>query len=178
VAAASFYTDAYSNRLYALFAQYRGTIAFGIFAHTHNDDFRVARDSSGNLLFGMKIVPSITPVHSNNPAFVQFSYDPSAGVIADATTWYLSNIVSASAATPGVWSLEYAFNSAYGQNGLDSAGVASAVTKIQTQAGAQAAYTRYYAASSAAGGFATFAPNSCALSNLTIADYGACYCGH
>jgi hypothetical protein len=174
-----FYTDAVSRKLYALFAKYRGTLTFGIFGHTHNDDFRVARDTSGNLLFGMKILPSITPVHSTNPAFVQFNYDPNTGTMTDARTFYLTNLASAGSATPGMWNLEYDFDVAYGQNAFDSEGLANAVIGIQTQAAAQAAYTRYYSASSTspAGGFATFAPNGCALNNLTVTEYSTCYCG-
>jgi len=181
-AIAPFYADAYSHQLYALFAKNRDILAFGIFAHEHYDDFRVSRDSSGNLLFGMKLVPSVTPLHSNNPAFVSFAYDPTAGAISDATTWYLTNLPSATTAAAGVWGFEYNFDLTYEQNALDSNGVAGAVTQILTQTSAQSAYTSYYPSSNPAGnpkgGFTPFLPYGCALNNLTVTDYSACYCGH
>jgi sphingomyelin phosphodiesterase acid-like 3 len=173
-----FYADDYSTQLYKLFAQYRDVLAFGIFAHEHFDDFRVARDASGSLIFGMKLVPSITPVHSNNPAFVQFAYDPSVGAITNATTWYLTNLATASTATPGRWALEYDFDGTYGQTAMDSNGVANAVTEIMTQSSTQAAFTRYYSSSNPGGEFSTFSPYGCALGNLTLADYTACSSGH
>ena len=172
-----FWADAYSTQLYPLFAQNRDILALGIFAHEHAEDYRVARDPAGNPLFGMKLVPSVTPIESSNPAFVQFAYDPSAGVISDATTWYLTNLATAPTAASAVWGLEYSFDATYGQHALDSQGVAAAVTEILTQTSAQSAYTTYYPSSNQAGGFTTFLPYGCALDNLTVADYSACYCG-
>jgi len=171
---APFYSDAYATQLYALFAQYRDILTFGIFAHEHNDDFRVARDSSGKLIFGMKLVPSITPLHGNNPAFVQFTYDASAGAVTNASTWYLTNTSTASTKTPGVWALEYDFDGTYGQTAMDSNGVANAVTAIMTQSSAQAAFTRYYPSANAAAEFSTFSTYGCALGNLTMTDYNSC----
>jgi sphingomyelin phosphodiesterase acid-like 3 len=172
-----FYSDFYSTQLYTLFAQYRDILAFGIFAHEHTDDFRVARDASGKLIFGMKLVPSITPLHYNNPAFVQFTYDPAAGAVTNATTWYLTNLATATAATPGVWASEYDFDSTYGQTAMDSNGVANAVTAIMTQSSARAAFTRYYTSSNPGAEFSTFLTYGCALGNLTLTDYNACSSG-
>jgi sphingomyelin phosphodiesterase acid-like 3 len=178
IAPLPFYADAYSNRLYALFTQNRDLLTLGLFGHEHMDDYRVLRDSSGNPVFGMKIVPSVTPFDGNNPAFVQFSYDPAAGVISDATIWYLTNLATANATEPGVWRLEYDFDRTYGQNALDSNGVAGAVAQILAQLSAQAVFKLYYPSSSPAITLAPFFPFGCALNNLTAADYGACYCGH
>ena len=55
-----FYAADYSPQLCALFEKNRDILPFGIFAHEHDDDFRVARDSAGKLLFGMKLVPAVT----------------------------------------------------------------------------------------------------------------------
>jgi len=174
-----FWADAYLRQLYPLFTEYRDVLAFGIFAHEHYDDFRVMRDSSGNLIFGMKLPPSITPLH-NNPAFVQFTYDPAAGVITDTTTWYLTNLSSSPTATSAVWEQEYAFDATYGQTPFDSTGIAGAVAQILTQPGAQLSYTNYYPtlypAGDPSGGLTPFLTWGCALDNLTVADYSACYC--
>jgi hypothetical protein len=177
LAIAPFYSDVYAPRLYNLFAEYRDILAFGIFAHEHNDDFRVARDSAGNLEFGMKLVPSITPLHYNNPAFVQFTYNPVAGSVANATTWYLTNTQTASTTTPGVWAMEYDFDSTYGQTAMDSNGVANAVTAIMTQSSAQAAFTRYFPSNNPGADFSNFPTYGCALGNLTLSAYNACTSG-
>ncbi|MFI5397762.1 MAG: hypothetical protein ACHQ9S_19680 [Candidatus Binatia bacterium] len=174
-----FWADVYSSQLYALFTEYRDVLAFGIFAHEHYDDFRVARDSSGSVLFGMKLVPSVTPLH-NNPAFVQFAYDPAAGVISDTTTWYLTNLSSAPTATSAVWGSEYSFDATYGQTAFDSRGAAGAVAQILTQPSARSSYANYYPtldpAGEPPGGLTPFSAWGCALNNLTVTDYSACYC--
>jgi sphingomyelin phosphodiesterase acid-like 3 len=172
-----FYADVYSSQLYALFAKNRDILGFGIFGHEHDDDYRVARDAFG-VIFGMKIIPSVDPLHSNNPAYVQFTFDPTAGVISDASAWYITNLPSATTAAPGVWASEYDFDLTYGQTALDSYGVGNAVTQILTQPSAQAAFTRYFPSSNQADDFTTFLPHGCALNNLTVTDYAACYCGH
>jgi hypothetical protein len=113
---------------------------------------------------------------------VQFTYNPAAGVISDTTTWYLTNLSSAPTATSAVWGSEYSFNATYGQTAFDSNGVGSAVTHILTQPTAQAAYTSYYPtldpAGDPSGGLTPFLAWGCALNNLTVADYTACYCDH
>jgi sphingomyelin phosphodiesterase acid-like 3 len=177
---APLYADAYAGPLYALFAQYREILTLGIFGHEHMDDYRLARDSSGNPIFGVKIVPSITPIDGNNPAFVQLSYNPLAGVISDVSTSYLTNLSSATTQAPGVWASEYDFDLTYGQNGLDTNGVAGAVNDILTQPSAQAAFMSHFSSMSTNPivAITTFLPYGCALDKLTVADYSACYCGH
>jgi hypothetical protein len=81
-----------------------------------------------------------------------------------------------------VWDAEYTFGVSYGQNALDSNGVAGAVAQILTQASAQSAYMSYFPSSNPAGNpagaFTPFLPYGCALNNITVADCSACYCGH
>ncbi len=173
-----FYVETYASQLYALFAEYRDTVTFGIFGHEHMDDYRVSRDSSGNLLFGMKIIPSVSPLDGNNPAFVQFTYDSTAGAISDATTWYLTNLPSATTAAPGAWEAEYSFNATYGQRAMDSNGLAGAVNNILTQPGAQASFMRYFPSSNPAPlpAGSSFAPYGCAFTNLGFSEFSACFC--
>ena len=175
-----FWADVYSSQLYALFAQYNGTIDFGVFAHEHYDDFRLVNDSSGNFLFGVKFPPSITPLH-NNPAFIAFNYDPGEGVITDASTSYLTNLASNPTADTAVWGLEYAFDSAYLQDTFDSRGLLNAVSQIIAQPVSQQAYINNYpvlypAGNVLPGGLSPFLGWACALNKLTVADYTGCAC--
>lgn len=173
-----FYVDTYASQLDALFTQYSDTVTFGLFGHEHMDDYRIARDPSGNLQFGMKLIPSVTPLHGNNPAFVQFAYDPTAGAISDATTWYLTNLPSATTAVPGIWEAEYSFNATYGQNAMDSNGLAGAVNNILTQPGAQASFVKYFPSSNPAvlPAGSSITPYECAFTNLGFSEFTACFC--
>ncbi len=176
-----FWADAYSSQLAALFTEYRDVLAFGIFAHEHYDDLRLVRDSSGTPVFGVKLPPSITPLH-NNPAFVQFRYDPAVGVITDTTTWYLNNLSSSPTATSALWAEEYSFDATYQQSAFDTTGVAGAVARIVGQADAQSSYVKFYPSLDPAGvpsgGLVPFLAWACALDHTTVADYSACYCSN
>ncbi|MFA6034638.1 MAG: hypothetical protein WC889_17195 [Myxococcota bacterium] len=181
-AVTSFWAPAYASQLYALFTEYRDVLAFGIFAHEHYDDMRVVQDSSGKLIFSVKLPPSITPMH-NNPAFTSFTYNPNAGVITDTATWYLNNLASKPTTTSAVWAQEYTFNATYGQTAFDSKGVAGAVAGILTKPGAQLSYTNFYPSlyppgNILPGGMVPFLAWSCGLNNITVADYTTCYCGN
>jgi hypothetical protein len=172
---APFYADSYAGQVNALFAQNRSILTLGVFGHEHMDDFRLLQDSAGPI-FGVKIVPSVSPLDGNNPAFVRFTYDPNAGVISDATTWYLTNLSVANVAVPGVWQREYDFDTAYGQIALDTSGIAGAVSRILTQPSAQAAFVRYYPSSSGTPAASPFPAYGCALNKATATDYAACAC--
>lgn len=176
-----FNVDTYAERLQGLYRQYADVITFGVFGHEHSDDYRLLRDVSGQPLFGMKLIPSITPIATSNPAFVPFAYDPASGTVTDATTVILNNLPLATTTVAGTWAVEYAFNQAYGQRAMDATGLAGAVTAIQTTTAGQASYTTYMPASNPAGnppgGFTPFLAYRCALDRLTVADFAACYCG-
>ena len=85
-----------------------------IAAHLHNDGFRSV-DGSPLLL-----VPSISPVHANNPAFLVAHVDAS-GALADYDAYNL-NLLGAGPATP--FAHEYGFDDAYGVNGFSAASLA------------------------------------------------------
>jgi sphingomyelin phosphodiesterase acid-like 3 len=178
---APFYADGFATQLQDLYRQNGDLLRFGFFAHQHLDDFRLQRDAAGGPLFGMKLLPSITPALGNNPAFVQFSYDPEVGAITEATTYTLTNLAAASTTTPGAWAPEYRFTQAYGQPALDAAGVAGAVAAIQAGGAARTTYTTFYPSSNPAGppagGFSPFTSYGCAFDRLTVADFGGCFCG-
>jgi sphingomyelin phosphodiesterase acid-like 3 len=175
-----FYAEPFLTQLQALFLQYGDLITFAIYAHEHADDYRVVKDGSGNPLFGMKLIPSITPIAASNPAFVQFAYDPVSGTMTSATKFDLTNLSVATTTVPGVWETEYDFNQTYGQSAFDSNGLADAVARIKAGGAAQSAFTTYFPLSNPAGSppgpFADFLAYGCTLDSLTVADYTACFC--
>jgi hypothetical protein len=172
---APFYADAYASTLNALFVKNRDILTLGIFGHEHMDDYRLLQDSSGPV-FGLKIVPSVSPLDGNNPAFVRLTYDPNAGVITDTATWYLTNFSTASTTVPGLWRYEYNFDTTYGQIALDTGGIAGAVGRILTQPSAQTAFARYYPSSASVPAAVPFPAYGCALNNVAAVDYAACAC--
>ncbi|HEY5341126.1 MAG TPA: hypothetical protein VIK27_08890 [Candidatus Aquilonibacter sp.] len=83
-------------------------------AHLHNDGFRIV-DRSPLLL-----VPSISPVHANNPAFFVAHVDVASGAVADYDAYALdlAAAVASGANAPAAFAHEYAFNQAYDVRGF------------------------------------------------------------
>jgi hypothetical protein len=80
----------------------------------------------------------------------------------------------------GIWNLEYDFDGTYGQQAMDSGGIAGAVARILAQPTVESAYARFYPSSSTnplLAGLMPFRPFGCALENLTAASYTDCVCG-
>ena len=76
--------------------KYHDTVMASFAAHTHSDDFRV---------MGQEFVlmnPAISPVYSQNPGFRVVSYRGD-GTLTDQSTYYLTNLPSASSKKKGEW---------------------------------------------------------------------------
>lgn len=67
------------------------TMQFAFAGHTHMDDYRLARRSTakgGAPLLVHKIVPSVSPIFGNDPAFQVYDVDDASGAITDWTTYH------------------------------------------------------------------------------------------
>ena len=97
-----------------------------------------------------KLVPSISPIFRNNPAFQVYRFDGSTGAISTYQTYYLANLTTAEdrqgERTCNGWP-EYEFRSAYRQERLDISAVSSIARDLQTNSSIQEIYMRFYSAS-------------------------------
>src|SRR5947207_1500754 len=94
----------------ALLKRYANTVTASFAGHTHMDDFRLIGDAEGCYGYAL-ITPAVSPIFGQNPAFRTFVYDVQ-GSILDQTTYDLTNLQQATAATGGVspeWRTEYTF---------------------------------------------------------------------
>jgi sphingomyelin phosphodiesterase acid-like 3 len=78
------YSQTYTN----LIVKYAPQIRFSIASHTHFNDFRVFCDAAGKPVSYMRVVPSISPNHYNNPSFEVADFDKDYHVTSE-TTYYL-----------------------------------------------------------------------------------------
>lgn len=99
----------FGHKVPALLAEYSDVIHVGIFGHTHMNEFRVARSKEKSV--GVQIVPAISPIFGNNPAFLIARVSPGF-FIADYEAWRLP------IASGGGWGEEYDFDDIYGTGGL------------------------------------------------------------
>ncbi len=104
-------SDAFATTL----ADFPDIIRLVLLGHTHMDEFRVYTSASGDPI-PAKLVPSITPVNGNNPAFTLAAVDPSTATLKDYTVFAASNHTSVAdrwSHADTTWAEEYRYSSTY-----------------------------------------------------------------
>ena len=158
-------------------------IRLAIFAHTHMDEMRLLRpDNSTKRLtpkemIALKMVPSITPVHGNAPAFTVGVVNPATGTLADFTVYNASNATG----TDATWSKEYAYSQAYDETAFAPLQVERLMTEFKDDPGAKRpasqAFIRYFYAGDNSGLIKPLWPEYvCALDHVTGEGFRDCVC--
>jgi sphingomyelin phosphodiesterase acid-like 3 len=130
--------------------KYADVVRFVVLAHTHNDEIRLLdagvdqHDRDGHDAIPAKLIPSISPVHGNAPAFLVATVDPVSSIIADYSVFAANN--QTGIATQ--WQREYSYSEAYGQPDFSAASVEHVVNGfVDDRTGTSAAsrnYQRWY----------------------------------
>ena len=165
-----------SSDLADTIASYSDVVRLAIFAHTHMDEMRLVEGSGKSV--ALKMVPSISPVDGNNPAFTIASID--------AETSELRNyrVIAASNKT-GVdtkWTEEYDFARTYHEPAYTAATVGKILAKFQTDANAESAESQsylknYFVGENQSRLLQPFWPQyTCAIGNLSVDSYRQCRC--
>jgi len=94
-------------------------IRLALFGHSHMDEMRLYRSVAGTPIPG-KLVPSITAVNGNNPAFTVGVVNPRTATLIDYTVF----AAGSDWATHPVFTREYTFSTTYGQPDLSGASIA------------------------------------------------------
>jgi len=99
-----------SKDLADVLTEYAGTVRLGLFAHTHMDEMKLLHDDAeGAARVPIKLVPSITPVNGNNPAFTVAKVDPRTATLVDYSVYAANNKTGVGT----VWSREYTYSATY-----------------------------------------------------------------
>lgn len=178
-----------SHALVETMLRYAGEIRFAIFAHTHNDELRLLAPPSAStsaLLRGsgaipVKLVPSITPVHGNNPAFMMAEVDPATAIVKDYTIVVANNQTGRDTR----WTPEYRWSTAYGLPDFSAASVATLIARFEQDPHSESAVSRDYQQWFYAGRgrvpailLRFFWPAyACSLDHMSAAPYRQCVCG-
>lgn len=174
-----------SNELVETLLRYAGEIKFAIFAHTHNDELRLLAPP-GALMHGsgaipVKLVPSITPVHGNNPAFMVAEVDPATAIVKDYTIVVANNQTGQDTR----WNPEYSWSTAYGLPDFSAASVAKLITAFEQDPHSESTASHDYQQWFYAGRgrvpailLRFFWPAyTCSLDHMSAAPYRQCVCG-
>ena len=182
-----------SDALATTLADFPDVIRLALFGHTHMDEFRTITTPDGTI--PVKLVPSVTPVNGNDPAFTLAQIDPSTATLKDYTVY------SASTQTGGVdawdnkdaaWSKEYRYSTTYHLPDLSGASLQKLTTSfIDDKSGsteASHAYQEFFfvgdpgaskgikATKNAAAMKLVWPAYACAITHADAAAFRSCAC--
>jgi sphingomyelin phosphodiesterase acid-like 3 len=159
-----------------LLAKYHSTILASFAGHTHSDDFRLIGPPGSEREFVL-INPAISPVYKQNPGFRVVSYRRD-GTVEDQSTYYLTNLKSASSKSPGRWKREYTFTQKWKARELDTASLGNLYSQVSTNEKVRGRWLKLYAVSGPAEDSEKPIVRGlyCAVESLTVESYKACYC--
>lgn len=114
-----------SSALAETIADFPDVIRLTLFGHTHMDElraFHAAPDSPDpNATIPGKLVPSITPVNGNNPAFTVARVSPSTAILKDYTVYAANNQMGIDTE----WHKEYTYSTTYHEPNLSGTSIAN-----------------------------------------------------
>ncbi len=164
-----------------LMVEYADVVKLGVFAHTHMDEVRLLRPSGGEesaaRQVAVKMIPSISPVHGNQPSFTIAEIDAAWAGIVDYTVISASN----QSGINTTWRTEYNFARAYHEAAFSAQTLDGLIGKFHSDGMAalpeSKSYLRNYYAGDMAALLTPFWPQYvCGLNNYTVKDYAACVC--
>ena len=172
-----------SDTLADLLVEYGDVVRLGIFAHSHMDEMRLlepqgsAPSSSSGHDVAVKIVPSISPVDGNNPAFTVARINPSSAVLQDYEVIAASNQTGIAAA----WSREYDYAGTYHEAEFSPTTLKKLIAGFARDRGATTeasqAYIHNYYVGDRSAELKPFWPlYVCAMANHTGKAFAACVC--
>jgi len=175
-----------SDALASTLAEFPDVIRLALFGHTHMDEFRIYSTPAGNI--PVKLVPSITPVNGNNPAFTLAEIEPSTATLKDYTVFSANNQTGIDT----TWSEEYRFSNTYHLPDLSGASLEKLTTSfVDDKSGttdASHAYQQFFyvgdtgaaktikAAMNAAAMQMVWPAYACAITHPDAASFRSCAC--
>lgn len=157
-----------------------------ILGHAHTDEIRIlaastcTEGSGACVAIPVKLIPSITPVDGNNPAFLMAAVDPRSSILID----YNVFAADGHAGTDLRWQREYRYSEAYGLPDFSAASVERLVSRFAAdKTGTSVAsrnYQRWYSVgASATRGVAlqrVWRAYVCGISEYQEQDFRGCMC--
>jgi sphingomyelin phosphodiesterase acid-like 3 len=167
---------------------YPDIVKLALFAHTHMDEMRLLSGLGGAGSIAMKLVPSISPVNGNDPAFTVAEIDPATAELKDYTVYSASNQSASLWHKAPAWSAEYTYSATYRQPDYSAASVKALMGDFLADRSGSSdlskAYQQHYfvgdvgvSANLKAAAMQMLWPTyACAMANPRSADFSACVC--
>ncbi len=130
-----------SERLADTLLEFSDVVRLAIFAHTHMDEMKLLHKGAEHRI-AAKLIPSVSPINGNNPAFTVAEVDPKTATLLD----YSVYVASDKAAT--AWSEEYKYSAAYRMKDFSAESVGKLTSTLsedkQGTSDTSAAYQRWF----------------------------------
>jgi sphingomyelin phosphodiesterase acid-like 3 len=158
-------------------ADFSDVVRLAIFAHTHMDEIKLLENAQGGAV-PAKLVPSISPINGNDPAFLVAQVLPQNATMKDYTVYAAAN------AQGTAWAREYQYSTAYGLPDFSAASVQKLTSDLIADKTGESRESREYERYFLAGGgtFATLGLQrlwpaySCSLQERNTAAFHSCMC--
>jgi len=178
-----------SDSLATALAENTDLIPLALFGHTHSDEIRLlspndlvpagaAATHAQTAGIPVKIVPSITPMNGNLPAFIVAKIRPATATLIDYTVVMASDVTGVETS----WKPNYTYSARYHKPAFDSASVSSLISELHADSALATPASQAYI-SSYTEGVPTpilqlaWYPYTCAMSHTTSKSFAACACG-
>lgn len=142
----TFWHNEYASEFLKLADRYRRTLQWAFAGHTHMDDFR-APLVAGQVAVPFKLVPAVSPVFGNNPAYQAYTYRRDDGQIEDYQAYYLPLAGQRDSDMLPAWRPEYSFRQAYEAGPLTAESLVTLSRTLQTQPRLRQRFLTWYNAS-------------------------------
>lgn len=156
-------------------------VSLAIFGHTHMDEMRLlTRDIKGQPAISAvpaKLIPSISPIDGNYPAFTLARIDPATSTLADYRVVAASN-----PSEPSItWKEEYSFSKTYHESSFSAATVSHLLQQFAADPAAasplsQSAVHNYFVGDTSSLIKPLWPQYVCAMAHHTIQGISACMC--
>lgn len=168
---ATMYDEGYNLAVISAIHDYGPTVKIGFFGHSHNDDFRLLDAGTRNT--PLQLIPSISPIHGNNPAFAVLTVDDD--LDPQNYTVYALNLDA-----PQQWPKEYDFQTEYDQKGFSGKDLLALSTKVANDNKVRERFAKHFTAGRNGRGGITvqnWRAYWCSLTNLESISYSRCLSG-
>ncbi len=149
----------------------RSAVVMSITGHTHMNSFRVIGPDPTTPRAPMLVVPAVSPIYGNAPAFTVVNVDPNAAWVLDAQIYILSKINDV-----WTWRREYDFDSVYGRGTIDAERLTNVQRAIFDDERVRRRFEEYYQSGDGLAPIteANWRAYWCANVALTATDWTAC----
>ena len=170
-----------SEALPEAMARYGDVIALAIFAHTHMDEMRLLEPTAAGAPpqgVAVKMIPSISPINGNDPAFMVAQIDVATAELKDYRVFVASNQTGIDTD----WTEEYDFAKTYKEDAFTAASAADLIAGFKADPTAKDPasqnYTLYFSPGGGLRAIRTFwQPYTCALKDDGVDAFRECVCG-